>query len=98
MEKQVLSLALLVILMGLPLLVLGGAFISPEEKTTITIEGFVETARKSGKATIIQLKLTEPLLVMSFDELNITEKKFIKAEGRLQEYKGKIQFIVEKIK
>lgn len=98
MEKQVLALSLLVIFTGLPLLVLGSALLSPDEKTTITIEGFVERTTDTGKVTFIDLKLSEPLILMSFDRLNISENTFIKVEGRLQEYKGKLEFIIEDFK
>ncbi len=98
MEKQVLALAILVILIGLPLLVLASAFLSPDEKTTISIEGFVERTTDTGKVTFIDLKLSKPLTLVSFNELNLSKDSFIKIEGHLQEYKGKLEFIIDGFK
>lgn len=98
MERQVLALAILVILLGLPLLVLASAFLSPDEKTTITIEGFVEQTTSTDKVTFIDLKLTEPLTLVSFNQLNLSKDSFIKLEGHLQEYKGKLEFIIDGFK
>ncbi len=98
MEKQVLALAILVILLGLPLLVLASAFLSPDEKTTITIEGFVERSTSTDKVTFIDLKLSEPLTLVSFNELNLSKDSFIKLEGHLQDYQGKLEFIIDGFK
>ena len=98
MEKQVLALAILVILTGLPLLVLASALLSPDQKTTITLEGFVEQTTSLDKVTFINLKLVEPLTLVSFNKVNLSENSFIKVEGHLQEYKGKLEFIVDGFK
>ena len=97
MEKQVLALAILVVLVGLPLLVLGSAFLSPDEKTTIKISGFVEQTQNTSKVTFIDLKLSEPLTLVSFDKVNLSKNSFIVVEGHLQEYKGKLEFIIDKM-
>ena len=98
MEKQVLALAILVILTGLPLLVLASALLSPDQKTTITLEGFVEKTTDTGKVTFIDLNLVEPLTLVSFNNVNLSKNSFIKIEGHLQEYKGKLEFIVDGFK
>lgn len=98
MEKQVLALALLVIFTGLPLLVIGSAFLSPDEKTTIVIEGIVKRTTDTGKVVFIDLELSEPLTLVSFDKVNISKGSFVKVEGQLQEYDGKLEFIIEGFK
>jgi len=98
MEKQVLALAILVIATGLPLLVLASALLSPDEKTTITVEGFVDKTSILDKVTFVDLKLSEPLTLVSFDKLNLSKDSYIKVEGHLQEYKGKLEFIIDGFK
>ncbi len=95
MEKQVLALAILVILIGIPLLVFASAFLSPDKKTTISIEGFVEDVSSNGKVSFIKLKLSSPLTAVSFSKVNLSKGSFIKAEGHLQDYKGKLEFMID---
>ena len=94
-EKQAIILAIITAIIGLLLLY----YTLPEQKNEreITITGKILSTEQKEKMTILKLDPKTPLTIISFQKTNAQKNTNVKITGRLQEYKGKIEFIANKI-
>ena len=90
-ERTLLIIAVITIIIGLPLLFFAANTELQEKKASIT--GKVSKVIHKEKLTIAHITTDVP--VVYFDNVNVKQGEEIIVEGKLQEYKGKIEFIVD---
>ena len=89
-ERTLLILSLVISIIGIIALLFLKPNVSPQY---IQITGHVSSVNAKEKITFINF-VPDELLVVSFDEVDLEPGKHT-LTGRLQQYKGRVEFIVE---
>lgn len=94
-EKQLTILAIITTIIGLLMLY----YTLPQQKDErmITLTGKIASIEQKEKMTLLKINLKTPLQVISFQKTNQQKNNTVKITGKLQEYRGKIEFIANKI-
>lgn len=97
-RKTLLLLAVIGALVGLCCLALAGVWLEshPDQTSLLTLTGKVTSVSAKGKTTFIKL-IPGELQVVSFNELDIREGANVTLVGRLHEYKGRVEFVAERV-
>ncbi|RLE45481.1 hypothetical protein DRJ22_04290 [Candidatus Woesearchaeota archaeon] len=90
--KSLFYVALAVSIVGLFILFFITPSVSPQ---SIMVSGMVKKIDNRGKVSFITF-VPDDFVVVSFDRLNLSEGRY-SFVGRLQSYKGKVEFVVEKV-
>ncbi len=94
-EKTLLLIALMVIAVGLPLLLVLSLFAHPQEKF-VTVYGYVEKSYTTNGVTIVYVQPSSEIPVVFFDkEPQFSKGEFVRLNGTLQEYQGRVEVVVE---
>ncbi len=94
-EKQITIIAVAAIILGLITLyfTLPQKFEAPEVKIT----GEVNSIDEKEKFTIISIKTKTPINAITFQKTSLNKGDKIELIGRLQQYRGKIEIVADKI-
>ncbi len=92
MQKLIIILSISISIIGIVLLFFLKPEVSPQE---ILLEGEVRSTFTKGKATFISMA-PKNFTIVTFEEFDIPEGN-ITLVGRLQEYKGRVEFIADRI-
>jgi len=90
-ERTLLIIAVIVIIIGLGLLFFASK--TDLKETKASVEGTVKKVVQKKELTIAYITTDVP--VVYFEEKSIKKGDHLLAQGRLQEYKGKLEFIVD---
>jgi len=94
-EKTLLLIAIIVIIIGLPLIAIGKNFVKEDERIMTVLEGTVTSAYTTKGVTIVSVMPKKPIPAVFFEKVNYTKGQDVKIEGKLHEYKNKIEFLGE---
>ncbi len=109
-EEDLLKIALVVSLGGLFLLAIFSAKIAAEEKSieeindfkeskTIRVNGIVASVKTNNESSVVEIEQSVYVKAVVFDPVNGLKKgDKISVEGKIDEYKGNKQILVEKIR
>lgn len=92
MQKLIVALAIGVSIIGIVVLFFLKVDVAPQE---LVLSGEVKSVFKSDKVTFISM-VPSNFTILSFDDLGV-EKGKVSFVGRLQEYKGRVEFIADRI-
>ncbi len=92
-EKLLLKICLISAIIMLPITSLFLS-LSSKEVHYMTLKGEVQSVKQEGEVTFVKFKTVLP--VVFFDRIEINSSKAI-ISGKLTEYKGKMEFVGEKI-
>ena len=98
-RKGLLLLAIICAILGLGGLFLASVWLEdhPEETALLTLTGEIRGVNSKGKTTFIKIIPSSELLVVSFKQLDVQKEETVTLAGRLQEYQGRVEFVVEKV-
>jgi len=97
-EKTLIITAILCIIAGLPLLFFASKFVNTENPRVLsTVSGQVVKITEKDKITIIDVKIDNTVPVVLFEKTKLRKGDAIVAEGQLQAYKEKLEFVADKI-
>ena len=98
-EKTLLIISLICIIVGLPLLFISSKYINSQENPRILnkISGEVVKVMNKEKITIVDFKIDGTIPVVFFDKSNLVQGDSVTITGKLENYKGKIEFVGDKI-
>ena len=95
-EKVLLTIALICILTGLPILYITSKFVSAEDPRVLTeLSGVVDRVTEMEKITIVNVKPSSNIPVVFFDPVNFVQGDTISVKGQLKSYKNKLEFVAE---
>lgn len=98
-EKMLLIIAMICILTGLPLLFISSLYINSKEDPRILskVSGEIAKVTDNENIMIIDVKIKGTIPVVFFDKVELKKGDMITVEGNLKNYKGKLEFVGEKI-
>ncbi len=97
-EKTLIIIAIVCILIGLPCLYFASKFVTVEDPRILSsLTGKVISINEKEKITIINVKTDSSIPVVSFDKIKIRKGDRINVKGELETYKGKLEFVADKI-
>lgn len=94
MAKKLLLTSLLITIIGILTLLFTEPDITPQK---LLLTGKITSINDRGKVQFIKF-LPENLEVVSFKNLNLEENKSLSLVGTLQQYKGKVEFVVDGVR
>ena len=90
MKTQLLILASLLAVVGIVVVLLIEPEVSPR---VIELKGLVKGVRETGKVTFIEM-VPQEISIVSFDPVDLEPGEHT-MRGHLQEYKGRVEFVVD---
>jgi len=90
-EKTLLIIAAVSIIIGLPLLFFASN--SELQETKATVQGKVQKVIAKESVTIAYV--TTEIPVVYFEKADVRKGDLLEVQGKLQEYKGKVEFIAD---
>lgn len=96
-EKTLLKISIALIVVGLPLFIIAVHIAETDERVVIELSGTVEEVKEKEKLNIVLLKQDNAIAVVDFSKEKIAAGEHIVVQGRLQQYKNKLEFTAEKI-
>lgn len=97
-EKTLILIAITCIIIGLPCLYFASQFVKIDDPRILSsVVGKVVGINEKEKITIINVKMDSSIPVVSFDNVKIHKGDRVKIKGSLETYKGKLEFVADKI-